>query len=96
MDPRMPIGKIAQIACITFSTAFFVTFSLYWVLNLIFHSEIYYLGLATVALLFTFLLSVAYAMGVLAKRTLDKGVKNQEERLRRSAETNAQEEENEK
>lgn len=93
----MPVGKIFDITCITFSAAFFVTLSLYWGLNLIFHYEIYYLGLATLALFIPFLLSIAYVLAVSAKRALDKGVRREAEELeRRIAEMNAEEKENRK
>ena len=78
MDERRHIGRIAKIICIVFSIAFIITLILYLILNFIFHSEVYYLGIATIVLLFPFLLSIAYVMAVSAKRALDKGIERDE------------------
>jgi hypothetical protein len=97
MDERMHLGKIVKIICIVFSIAFFITLILYLGLNFIFHSEVYYLGIVTLVLLFPFLLSIAYVMAVSAKRALDKGIERDEEELkRRIAEMSAEEKENDK
>ena len=75
MDKKRHIGKIAKTTCIVFSTAFIVTLISYLGLNFILHSEeIYYLGITTIALLFPFLLSIAYVMAITAKHTLEKGI----------------------
>jgi hypothetical protein len=75
MNKKTNIGKIANTACIIFSLAFIITLTSFLVLNFILQAEeIYYLGIATIALLFPFLLSIAYVMVVTAKHTLEKGI----------------------
>lgn len=91
MVERIHFGKIVKNSCIAFSIAFFITLTLYWGLNFIFHTEVYYLGIATLVLFCPFLLSIAYVMAVGAKRTLDKGVERDEELKRRIAEMSAEE-----
>jgi hypothetical protein len=74
-----------------------ITLILYLILNSIFHREVYYLGIATIGLLFSFLLSIAYVMAVSAKRALDKGIEKNEEELKlRVEEMNTEEKENNK
>ena len=74
-----------------------ITLILYLILNSILNSEVYYLGIATIWLLFSFLLSIAYVMAVSAKRALDKGIEKKEEELkRRVEEMNAEKKENNK
>jgi hypothetical protein len=75
MNNKINIGKIAKTACIIFSLAFIITLTSYLVLNFILQAEeIYYLGIATLILLFPFLLSIAYVMAVTAKHMLEKGI----------------------
>lgn len=93
MYARMPAEKTIKNICIDSSIAFFITLTLYWGLYFIFHAEIYYLGIATLMLLFPFLLSIVYAMAVSAKRTIDNAIERNEELKRRIAEMNAEENE---
>ena len=86
MNERTHIGRIAKIICIIFSIAFMITLILYLILNSILNSEVYYLGIATIWLLFPFLLSIAYVMAVSAMRALDKGIEKKEEELKRRVE----------
>jgi Na+-transporting methylmalonyl-CoA/oxaloacetate decarboxylase gamma subunit len=78
MDERRHIQKIVKIICIFFSIAFIVTTISYWALSLVLHSEIYYLGIVAVALLFPFLISIAFVMAVSAKNTIDKEIEREE------------------
>jgi hypothetical protein len=86
----MDTAKIAKITCIAFSITFILSLTSYWGLNLILQSqEIYYLGIATLALLFPFLLSIAYVMVVTANHALEKGIirlRDQEESKCQTAE----------
>jgi hypothetical protein len=93
MEKETHIQKTLKIICILLSIAFMTTLGVYWGLNLIFHIQVYYLGIANLALLFPFLLSIAYVMVVSAKRTLDKGIERKQELL---AETIAEEKETDK
>lgn len=94
MYARMPAEKTIKNICIDSSIAFFITLTLYWGLYFIFNTEVYYLGIATLVLLCPFLLSIAYAMAVSAKRTLDNAIERNEELKRRIAEMNGEEKEN--
>ena len=77
MEKKRNIGKIAKIIYTVFSTAFIVTLISYLGLNFILHSEeIYYLGIATIALLFPFLLSIAYVMALMLSIRLKKESKD--------------------
>jgi cation transport ATPase len=97
VDKKGHIEKIVKNICTIFSLAFIITLILYLVLNFFFRSKVYYLGIATIVLLFPFLSSIAYVMAVSAKRAIDKGIeKNEEELKRRIAETSAEEKENNK
>ena len=86
----MDTAKIAKTTCIAFSITFILSLTSYWGLNLILQSqEIYYLGIATLALLFPFLLSIAYVMAVTANHALEKGIirlRDQEESKWQTAE----------
>ena len=93
MAKETHIQKTLKIICILLSITFMTTIGVYWGLNLIFHIQVYYLGIANLALLFPFLLSIAYFMVVSAKRSLDKGIERKQELL---AETIAKEKENDK
>ena len=67
--------KTAKTAFIISSTAFILTLTSYIGLNPILQTqETYYLGIATLSLLFPLLVSVAYIMAVTAKHTLDEGI----------------------
>ncbi len=81
MNVGMHIQKNIKITSLFFSIAFITTATLYWSLNYAFHTEVYYLGITVVALLFPFLISVAYGMAVSAKRAIDNGIKRNEEEL---------------
>jgi amino acid transporter len=95
MDPRIHVQKNIKITSFVFSTAFTITLILCLELNYVRHSPVYYLGLATIALLFPFLLSIAYVMAIIAKRALDKGIKiNEEEFEHQNAEMSTEEKEN--
>ena len=82
------IGKIiTMVFSIAFITSLIITLTLYFELNSILHTAPSYLlirdyftfsGITTLALLFPFLLSIAYVMVVIAEHTLEKGI----ERLR--------------
>jgi hypothetical protein len=93
MEKETHIQKTFKLIGILLSIAFMTTLCVYWGLNLFFHIQVYYLGIANLALLFPFLLSIAYVMVVSAKRTLDKGIERKQELL---AETRADEKENDK
>ena len=83
MYENLHFEKAIKTSCIGVSTAFFTTLTAYWVLDLIFHIEVYYVGMAMLVLLAPFLLSIAYAMALYAKRALDKGIeRNQELKMR--------------
>ena len=95
MDPRIHVQKNIKITSFVFSTAFTITLILYLELNYVLHSPVYYLGLATIALLFPFLLSIAYVMAISAKRALDKEIKrNEKEFEQQIAEMSTEEKEN--
>lgn len=96
MVERRHIEKIVKITCIVFTIAFVATTILYWSIALVFHSEIYYLGIVAVALLFPFLLSIVFVMVVSAKRTIDEEIEREEESKRKIAEMSAEEKKNNK
>ena len=71
----MDKGKIAKITCAASTTAFIITLTSYTGLKFMLQSiEIYCLGIATLALLFPFLLSIAYVMAATANHALERGI----------------------
>jgi hypothetical protein len=58
-----------------------ITLGMYLGLNFIFQIQVYYLGITNLALLFPFLLSIAYVMVVSDKRMLDKVIQRNQELL---------------
>jgi hypothetical protein len=78
LESKRHIEKSIKFGCIIFSVAFVIAATSYYVLNYIYSIEVYYLGITSLALLFPFLLSIAYFMIVSAKRALDKGVERNE------------------
>jgi hypothetical protein len=81
MAEKTHIQKTVKIICIVLSIAFMITLGMYLGLNFIFQIQVYYLGITNLALLFPFLLSIAYVMVVSAKRMLDKGIQRNQELL---------------
>jgi uncharacterized membrane protein len=97
MGLRIHTEKIVKSICIAFSIAFFITLILNLGLNFIFRSQLYYLGITTIVLLFPFLLSIVYVMAVSAKRAIDKRIeKDEEESKRQIAEISAEKKEDDK
>ena len=85
MDKKRILGKIAKIITIVFSITLTISLILEFQLTsipqnnsdpsyLLIRDSFIFSGRATLALLFPFLLSIAYGMAVTAKHTLEKGI----------------------